>query len=318
MTHRRSWLALVALLAAIVGGTVWAAGQEKKTDEAAGCCAGKCAAKDKACCADSCCGTKEKDKTCCEGKCCAKEKAGSCCADGKCCGCCGKATQTATLPVPPGSAVQLMIAPPGSFPDAAYAPEWAGPAMAPVPAPPPCPPYAQYVAAPSAELLPPPVPCRTATAARHAFSPWRLSVVVLNDRARLAMRWDGDEETCAYCEDMVVQIDQEPLKVSVVDKQVRVSGSFVKGSADTVTRNTADGSLVLEGHVKMHYGKEGQKVEVAAEHVVVGIADGRVEVKGPGSAAHPRPSTAPVRCPACPTSSGECPRAFDFCTGFFR
>src|SRR5579885_952691 len=88
MTHMRSWLALTTLLAALVGGTIWAAEQEKAAPKAQApdCCAegkGCCTAKPKDCCADDCC-TKEKaccseashctaEKTCCEGKCCAQE-----------------------------------------------------------------------------------------------------------------------------------------------------------------------------------------------------------------------------------------------------
>jgi hypothetical protein len=177
--------------------------------------------------------------------------------------------------------------------------------------------------------MPPPLPCAPVAGSRHALPPWHLRPVVMNNRDCLVMQWDGDEDTRAISENMVLQLGQEPLKVSVVDKQVHVCGNFVKGSADTITRNTADGSLVLEGHVKMHYGKEGKKVEVAAEHVVVGIADGRIEVSGLERAARPpltspkakevRPtSTAPTSCPACPRAAGDCNDIFSFWTGFFR
>src|SRR5262249_17434546 len=83
----------------------------------------------------------------------------------------------------------------------------------------------------------------------------------------------------AYCDDMVLKIGHESLQVTVADKQIHVNGSFVKGSADSVTRNTVDGSLLLEGHVKVKYEKNGQKADVSAERVVVGVADGRLEVK---------------------------------------
>jgi len=89
----------------------------------------------------------------------------------------------------------------------------------------------------------------------------------------------GGEDACAYCDNMVLKVGTESLKLSVADKQIRVCGSFVKGSADAIIRNTGDGSILLEGHVKLKYEKEGQKAEVSAERVVVGVADGRLEVK---------------------------------------
>ena len=116
MTHKRSWLALAALLAAIIGGTVWAAEQEKAAPPAS--VQGEIrfdtecrSTTDKKCCDEKCC-TKEEAKTCCEGKCCATEKGKGCCADGKCCGCCDKAKQAVTLPAPPGSSIQVLVAPP--------------------------------------------------------------------------------------------------------------------------------------------------------------------------------------------------------------
>ena len=104
--------------------------------------------------------------------------------------------------------------------------------------------------------------------------------VTEKDRSCLEMQMSGGgEETCACCDSMVLKIGNESLKVAVVEKQVQVNGSFFKGSADTVTRNSADGSILLEGHVKLKYEKAGQKAEVSAERVAVGVADGRLEVK---------------------------------------
>jgi hypothetical protein len=128
---------------------------------------------------------------------------------------------------------------------------------------------------------------------------------------------------------MVLHVGPEPLKVCVADKQVHVSGNFIKGSADTIGRNAANGNLVMEGHVKLHYGKEGKKVEVAADQVVVNITDGRVEVSGLDRAAwtplttprqgEVRPTTTvPTSCPLCPASGDEHNQIFNFWTGFFR
>ena len=148
-------------------------------------------------------------------------------------------------------------------------------------------PVTQYVANPPVvppfQTLPCPDPPSTPSG---VVSPWRIRVVAdkdrhvecgscwMNlpqlkvtekDRSCLEMQMSGGgEETCACCDSMVLKIGNESLKVAVVEKQVQVNGSFFKGSADTVTRNSADGSILLEGHVKLKYEKAGQKAEVNA------------------------------------------------------
>jgi hypothetical protein len=283
MTHARSWLAPVMLLAAISGGQLLAAEPEKKAEKQS---APACCTKEKACCEGKCCTS---DKSCCEGKCCA-QTGKSCCADGKCCGCCTKGTQTATLPIAPGSAIQVMIAPPGAF-DGPMAQDWACPPLpaqaCPVQACPSTPPFALNpqcpytpICAPAPCVVPPPPPVQGACNTRCAVSPWRLKAVVEKERTCLELQLSGaGEDACVCCEHMVLKIGGESLKVCVHDKQLQVSGSFVQGSADSVTRNTADGSILLEGHVKVRYDKDGQKASVSGERVVVGVADGRLEVK---------------------------------------
>jgi hypothetical protein len=374
MTHKRTWLALAALLTAIVGGTVWAAEQAKKTADTAqvpDCCERephgiveqRCITVEKkpTCCEEKC----SQEKTCCEGKCCTKAKAKSCCADGKCCGCCekGKGPQAVTLPIPPGSVCELMISPAGFGPPdsgcymervcpppCVIPPAPSQPTLAPsyvpvtqyVPAPciapPACAPSCPAVgwgttgrddapSRPSVTIgastgmssamnrgatcdppLTPPAPSSVAfgcgtTGVRSpdgdpmlvrpnpglppvpvqpvvSVSPWRIRAVSDKDHAGLEMHFTAaGEDTCACCDGMTLKVGSESLKLAVADKQVQVSGSFIKGSADTIARNTIDGSICLEGHVKLKYEKAGQKAEVSAERVVVGVADGRLEVK---------------------------------------
>jgi len=309
MTHKRTWLALGALLTAIIGGTLWAGDQEKKATEeprvpdvkpAEQCLGSTCyevkvLANDKPCCEEKCAA---KEKPCCAEKCGTKEQAKGCCADGKCCGCCDKGKPGVTLPILPGSTFELLISPPATAGtcvvsppcvDGSYPMSWSGisPPLPP-PAPQPAPsvqytPVTQYVPTltnPSSQpCLPPqcayPAPVMPSTAA-----PWRLRTVAQKDHTCLEMQLSaGGEDACAYCDNMVLKIGNEKLKVCVADKQIQVNGSFVKGSADSVTRNTADGSILFEGHVKLTYEKAGQKAEVSAERVLVGVADGRLEVK---------------------------------------
>jgi hypothetical protein len=325
MTRNRSWLALGALLVALAGGALWAADQEKKAGQAP---APKCCA-EKACCADKCC---TQEKGCCEAKCCAQEKAKSCCADGKCCGCCDKAQRTATLPVPPGSAIQVMIAPPGAFGEEGCA-DWVGP-LAPPPAPvcqpaPPMPfaPVNQYYSAPCVAPPPPPVAASTwgSPWGGGRPTPWRVCVVQENGKSCLGMQVGVSKDTAAVCEGMTLKVGGE-LKLSVVGKQVQVSGKCVNATADSVCWSAENGEIMLDGSVKVSYHGDAHKAEITAEQVVVSVPDGRIEVMGARSLA-PQSSpvstgcpstTSPTRCPACPRPTTECQQLFNFWTGFFH
>ena len=326
MTRKRTWLALGTLLTAVVVGAVWAADQEPKSTEAPKPSAlkpvlpaeqiaapvaldfgfpVKCEAAAKPCCEGTCC-TAEKTKSCCgDGKCCTAEKGKSCCADGKCCGCCEKGKSSGvTLPILPGSTFELLITPPGAV-DGPYAPTWTGECLPhPQPCPPTwCPPPAPMM--PPTPQIAPPQQCVPVTQYYYqpcvpvATSPWRLRAIVEKDHSRVEMQFTaGGEDASACCDDMVLKIGKEKVKVSVVDKQLQVHGSFFTGTADSVSRTPADGSVLFEGHVKLTYEKAGQKAEVSAERVVVGIADGRLEVK--------------------PVEPAQQQQVFSFWTGFFQ
>ena len=339
MTQKRSWLALGAVMAALLGGVVWAAEQEKKCDKTA---APACCAEGKSCCTVG--------KDCCADTCSTTDKTKSCCADGKCCGCCEKGQKQTVLPipVPAGSSIQVTVEPA----DAGYRNAWEGqapvmvpatfpqPVMPPATMPPPpptmpvnlpqmppcayvsqpctpppqapqptapqmaCPAFAGNTFRPPTDTLqptPPQMPCPAGgmcvstpawqeVAAQGmcppppppapSWVPWRLHTVTDKDHTCLEMQMSGGgEDARACCDSMVLKVGKESLKLSVTDKQVHVCGSFFKGTCDNVVRNTADGSLVLEGHVDLKYDRQGQKAQVSAERVLVGIADGRLEVK---------------------------------------
>jgi hypothetical protein len=282
----------------------------------------KCEAKDKPCCEGKCC-TAEKAKSCCaDGKCC------GCCEKGK-----SSVTlpilpgSTFELLIRSPGAVD------GNYPAVwggecmeqprycpAVPPTCPAPMMpqtCPQPVMPPAPqapspsvqftpvtqyvptqsytPVTQYVATPPVQPPLPP-PCAYPTCRPNVGSPWQLRAVAQKDHTRLEMQFSAaGEDTCAYCDDMVLKIGNEKLKVNVVEKQLHVHGSFVTGSADCLMRNPADGSVTFEGHVKLTYEKNGQKAEVSAERVVIGMADGRLEVK--------------------PTEQQQ---VFSFWTGFFQ
>jgi hypothetical protein len=317
MTRIRSWLALGALVTALAGGALWAADQ-KTTSKAQA----------PACCAE--------ELGCCVEKCATQDKAKSCCADGKCCGCCEKGRQTTTLPlpIPAGSAVQLLIEP-ANTPDAAcYRAEWALPAPPMNPVPPmdpvrsgpvcqPAPvqftPATPYAQAPCV-VPPPPVPAPWA----GRPTPWRVCVVQEGGKSCLGMQVGVSKDTSAVCEGLTLKMGGD-LKLAVAGKQVQVSGKCVKATADSVCWSAENGDILLDGSVKLKYECGAHKAEITAAQVVVGVTDGRIEVMGAGSIT---PQTLPVRtntpglsapqrCPACPTTVPNCP-PLSFWNGFFH
>jgi hypothetical protein len=113
-----------------------------------------------------------------------------------------------------------------------------------------------------------PMPCPTA-------EPWRIQVVEEEGKPQLEMRVDN---TALVCDHMVLKVGGETLKLEITGKQIQVSGSFLKATGDRLTHNRADGSLLLEGKVKLSYSKNGQKAEITAQRIAVGVGDGSLVV----------------------------------------
>jgi hypothetical protein len=92
----------------------------------------------------------------------------------------------------------------------------------------------------------------------------------------------------------------EPLKVAVAGKQVQITGKCLRASADHVCWSAGHGDILLDGSVKLRFDADAHKAEVTAAQVVVGVADGRIEVYGAGNL---------VRQPA---PAATCPVSLDF------
>ena len=127
-------------------------------------------------------------------------------------------------------------------------------------------------------------------------SAWKLSVASGSLQVQT-----GDAQ--ATCESLSFKAGGEPFVLSVDGKQVhvdaglgaRLDGVYVKGNADRVTRTGAGGAvLVMEGHVKVCYGRQGQHAEVMAERVVVNLATGHVETDIDGGKGYPAWLTPPA------------------------
>ncbi len=309
MTRKRSWLALGALLTTLVVGAVWASEQQKKSEKVA---APACCAEGTSCCTDKC-STAEKTKGCCaDGKCC------GCCEKGQKAtvlpipvpagssiqvtiepaeanraewAAPGPMIQAAQVPQPPQSVPVGMP----QFPPQYLSQPCALPCVAPAypayqtqAAPVPtgavsCPLAGQCVSTPryvetaTMERSLPPIP--VAPPAYPGLQPWRVHTVTDKEHTCLEIQLSEPEQTRLCCESTVVKFGKESLKFTIVDKQVHVCGLFFNGTADSVVRNSDKGSLTFEGHADIKYVRQGQKAQISAEHVVVGITDGSLEVK---------------------------------------
>ena len=115
-------------------------------------------------------------------------------------------------------------------------------------------------------------------------------------------------DTQMTCECLSVSVPGgKPLKLAVADKQVRISGAFVTATADRLVRMGHDDRMVLEGHVQLTYDKDGQRAEVTAEHVIVGLAQGDLEIM-------PRAPATDTTTNAVQAGQGEgCPWWQGFC-----
>jgi hypothetical protein len=98
-------------------------------------------------------------------------------------------------------------------------------------------------------------------------------------------------ENWATCDHLVLNCcGNEHIKVTAGEKQVALSGPCMHATADRVIRMTRDNCIMLDGHVRCVYHKEGERAEISADHVTVGLADGRLEV----TSGHKAPNVATV------------------------
>ena len=82
------------------------------------------------------------------------------------------------------------------------------------------------------------------------------------------------------CKRMDLKMEHaESMTLGVADGQVMIKGAQVQARANAVTTDQKE-TLVLEGHVRMHYTKDGQSAEVTAERIEVSLRDGSLKIKG--------------------------------------
>ena len=174
-------------------------------------------------------------------------------------------------------------------------------------------------------VVPPVPPALVAPRSGYAHD-WRVCVVQEDGKSCLGMQAGPRQGASATFESMTLKVGGG-VKLSVVGKQVRVSGKCVNATADSVSWGPDHGDIVLAGSVKVKYECDAHKAEITAQQVVVGVLDGHIEVVGTGNLNTPKTSpvstgsptpTAPRSCPACPALSGEAQQLFNFWTSFTR
>jgi hypothetical protein len=102
------------------------------------------------------------------------------------------------------------------------------------------------------------------------------------------------------------------LKLAVADRHVQVSCDFFEATAERMTQNKADATIILEGQVHLKYHKGATSGEIKCEHVVLGLNDGRMELRSAG----PIPTGCKPTDSPKPTSDSQ--QLFQFWTGILQ
>jgi len=176
----------------------------------------------------------------------------------------------------------------------------------PVPLAPPCMPQpAVLPEVCAAEPLPmprpvaPPIVRCVATEPARGCTTWQIRPLFEDGQDRLEIQCgDGTRATCeslVLCAAGQKGNSTTSCKLAVVDKHVTIEAPGLEAQADSVTRLPED-HLLLQGHVNLRYCRDGQGTRVKeADRVVIGLADGSVEV---------RPMPAPARPGPMPSALG--------------
>jgi hypothetical protein len=141
-------------------------------------------------------------------------------------------------------------------------------------------PYPVPVGAP---MPPPVIPCSMAMPVPAPAPQCLMKVVTEEGKSCLEVVNGG--ETQMTCDSLMLKVPgSSPLSVTVAGKQVQLSSHCLKASADRVARPAGEECLILEGNVRLDYHKDGKHTETTADRVVVGLADGSLEIESAATA----------------------------------
>src|SRR5439155_26819202 len=94
--------------------------------------------------------------------------------------------------------------------------------------------------------------------------------------------------TCLMCQRMSLKMAHgEHFKIAAHEKQLQVSSPSVEALADRLSQLDGTDCIVLEGHVRLKYHKEGIGAEVSAERAVVDFSQGHLQIMGSPAANKP-------------------------------
>ncbi len=116
---------------------------------------------------------------------------------------------------------------------------------------------------------------------------WRMHVA--KEGKNVYVEFCSGREARVTCQEMNVKIGScHQLGVSVMfglsnsglpENQLAISGSGLIAAADSITKPDGADRIVLEGHVRLNYHKDGTSAKITAEHVVIDLKDGYLSVK---------------------------------------
>jgi hypothetical protein len=146
-----------------------------------------------------------------------------------------------------------------------------GSGAAPATPPPHCPTPTQP-AAPAACLCPTQPSCQ-------------VRVVQADGKARLVIQAGADVTLTCECTTLIMDCrrGQEtvrvPVKLSIAEDRVCIECEHLHATASRFTHGGPGGCVTLEGDVKLKYVDQKRSAQIAADEVVVDLADGRLEIK---------------------------------------
>jgi hypothetical protein len=142
---------------------------------------------------------------------------------------------------------------------------------------------------------PPPAPPKAAAPAPISC-PWTLRIAIVEGRTHVEARIGKEVQFRVQC----AQLDLQAPRGSIqAQGDVQIAGSGLDGKCQRLTINWQDDHVLLEGDAQLKCLRDGQDVELKAEHLSLRLS-GSSTVKGTGAAkARPAPATSD------PTSDSE-------------
>jgi hypothetical protein len=164
------------------------------------------------------------------------------------------------------------------------------PAPEPVPAPAYCP--AMPVSTPTMAVpppapvvtmpVPPPAPAMSVTTfaiANPAMS-GHCCLRVVSEDGESHLEIQNGSDARMTCDHLTFKVPGcSAVKVSACEKQVQISTSYLKATADSVTRSGPKDRIVLEGHVTVHWSKDGGHVDLVVDKATVDLVKGHMDIE---------------------------------------